>query len=93
MLRLSTLVLFSPLDTNTIIESVKKTHKAVIVHESVQLSGGFGGEVAAADHRQRSFSTILTLQSNVLVLCTAQCHLTRHLRLKHSLHQLRSKLQ
>ena len=36
----------SPLDTNTIIESVKKTHKAVIVHESVQF-GGFGGEVAA----------------------------------------------
>ena len=32
--------------TNTIIESVKKTHKAVIVHESVQF-GGFGGEVAA----------------------------------------------
>ena len=36
----------SPLDTNTIIESVKKAHKAVIVHESVQF-GGFGGEVAA----------------------------------------------
>ena len=36
----------SPLDTNTIIESVKKTHKAAIVHESVQF-GGFGGEVAA----------------------------------------------
>ena len=36
----------SPLDTNTIIESFKKTHKAVIVHESVQF-GGFGGEVAA----------------------------------------------
>mgnify|MGYP000376308489 FL=1 len=46
MLRLLTFVLLSPLDTNTIIESVKKTHKAVIVHESVQF-GGFGGEVAA----------------------------------------------
>lgn len=26
----------SPLDTNTIIESVKKTHKLLTVHESVQ---------------------------------------------------------
>lgn len=34
-----------PLDTRTIIESVKKTHRALIVHEAVQF-GGFGGEIA-----------------------------------------------
>lgn len=35
-----------PLDTETIVESVKKTHRALIVHEAVQF-GGFGGEIAA----------------------------------------------
>ena len=34
-----------PLDTKTIVESVKKTHRALIVHEAVQF-GGFGGEIA-----------------------------------------------
>ena len=34
-----------PLDTETIIKSVKKTHRALIVHEAVQF-GGFGGEIA-----------------------------------------------
>ena len=34
-----------PLDTKTIMESVKKTHRALIVHEAVQF-GGFGGEIA-----------------------------------------------
>ncbi len=34
-----------PLDTDTIIESVKKTHHVLIVHEAVQF-GGFGGELA-----------------------------------------------
>lgn len=34
-----------PLDTKTIIESVKKTHRVLIVHEAVQF-GGFGGEIA-----------------------------------------------
>lgn len=34
-----------PLDTKTIINSVKKTHHALIVHEAVQF-GGFGGEIA-----------------------------------------------
>ncbi|NLT12859.1 MAG: alpha-ketoacid dehydrogenase subunit beta [Clostridiales bacterium] len=34
-----------PLDTGSIIESVKKTHRALIVHEAVQF-GGFGGEIA-----------------------------------------------
>ncbi|HHT24653.1 MAG TPA: alpha-ketoacid dehydrogenase subunit beta [Clostridiaceae bacterium] len=33
-----------PLDTDTIIESVKKTHRAVVVHEGVEF-GGFGGEI------------------------------------------------
>jgi len=35
-----------PLDTDMIIESVKKTRRAVIVHEAVQFSG-FGAEIAA----------------------------------------------
>jgi len=35
-----------PLDTETIIESVKKTRRVVIVHEAVQFSG-FGAEIAA----------------------------------------------
>lgn len=34
-----------PLDTETIINSVKKTHHVLIVHEAVQF-GGFGGEIA-----------------------------------------------
>ena len=34
-----------PLDVKTIIESVKKTHRALVVHEAVQF-GGFGGEIA-----------------------------------------------
>ena len=36
----------SPLDTDAIIASVKKTKKAVIVHEAVEFAG-FGGEIAA----------------------------------------------
>jgi pyruvate dehydrogenase E1 component beta subunit len=35
-----------PLDTDTIVESVKKTRRAVIVHEAVEFSG-FGAEIAA----------------------------------------------
>lgn len=35
-----------PLDTETIIGSVKKTNRAVVVHEAVRF-GGFGGEIAA----------------------------------------------
>src|SRR3989337_1357686 len=35
-----------PLDTETIFNSVRKTNKAVIVHEDI-LTGGFGGEIAA----------------------------------------------
>lgn len=35
-----------PFDTNTVVESVKKTHRAMIVHEAVRF-GGFGGEIAA----------------------------------------------
>jgi len=35
-----------PLDKETIIQSVKKTGKVLIVHEAVQ-TGGFGGEIAA----------------------------------------------
>jgi len=36
----------SPLDKETLIKSVKKTHGAVVVHEAPK-TGGFGGEVAA----------------------------------------------
>lgn len=35
-----------PLDEKTILDSVKKTHKVVIVHEAC-VRGGFGGELAA----------------------------------------------
>lgn len=35
-----------PLDLDTIVQSVRKTHRAVVVHEAV-LRGGYGGEVAA----------------------------------------------
>ncbi|MGP1255621.1 MAG: alpha-ketoacid dehydrogenase subunit alpha/beta [Kiloniellales bacterium] len=35
-----------PLDSETIVESVKKTNRAVVVHEAVRF-GGFGGEIAA----------------------------------------------
>ena len=35
-----------PLDMNTVSESIKKTHRAVIVHEAC-LTGGFGAELAA----------------------------------------------
>ncbi len=36
----------SPLDEETIVESIKKTSKALIVHED-KVFGGFGGEIAA----------------------------------------------
>jgi 2-oxoisovalerate dehydrogenase E1 component len=36
----------SPLDKDTILASVKKTGKALVVHED-KVFGGFGGEVAA----------------------------------------------
>ena len=35
-----------PLDTDTVIESVKKTQRAMVVHEAVRF-GGMGGEIAA----------------------------------------------
>lgn len=35
-----------PFDTATVVESVKKTHRAMIVHEAVRF-GGIGGEIAA----------------------------------------------
>ena len=35
-----------PFDTATVTESVKKTHRALIVHEAVRF-GGLGGEIAA----------------------------------------------
>jgi len=36
----------SPLDTNAIIDSVKKTNRVLVVHED-KVFGGFGGEIAA----------------------------------------------
>ena len=35
-----------PLDSDAVVASVKKTHRAMIVHEAVRF-GGFGGEIAA----------------------------------------------
>ncbi|MCP5179116.1 MAG: alpha-ketoacid dehydrogenase subunit beta [Pseudomonadales bacterium] len=35
-----------PFDTATVVQSVKKTHRAMIVHEAVRF-GGFGGEIAS----------------------------------------------
>ena len=35
-----------PFDTHTVVESVKKTHRALVVHEAVRF-GGFGAEIAA----------------------------------------------
>jgi 2-oxoisovalerate dehydrogenase E1 component beta subunit len=36
----------APLDEPTILESVRKTSKAIVLHEAT-LTGGFGGEIAA----------------------------------------------
>ena len=35
-----------PFDTATVVESIKKTHRCLVVHEAVRF-GGFGGEIAA----------------------------------------------
>ena len=40
------LMTLTPLDEETIVESVKRTQRAVVVHEAVRTSG-FGGEIAA----------------------------------------------
>ena len=40
-----------PLDTQTVVESVKKTHRAVVVEETHKL-GGFGGEVSSQIQEQ-----------------------------------------
>jgi acetoin:2,6-dichlorophenolindophenol oxidoreductase subunit beta len=39
-------VTLQPFDTETVIASVKKTHRALVVHEAVRF-GGFGAEIAA----------------------------------------------
>jgi len=43
-----------PLDTDTLIESVKKTKHCVVVHEAVKF-GGFGGELAATINESDAF--------------------------------------
>lgn len=43
-----------PLDREAIIRSVKKTHRAVIVHEAVEF-GGFGGEIAGVISDSEAF--------------------------------------
>ena len=43
-----------PLDTETIIESVKKTGRLVVVHEAVK-RGGFGGEIASTIAESEAF--------------------------------------
>ena len=39
-------ITLQPFDTDTVIDSVKKTHRAMIVHEAVRFAG-FGAEIAA----------------------------------------------
>jgi pyruvate dehydrogenase E1 component beta subunit len=39
-------VTLQPFDTATVVASVKKTHRALVVHEAVRF-GGFGAEIAA----------------------------------------------
>ena len=36
----------SPFDTETVVNSIRKTHRALVVHEAVKF-GGFGGEITA----------------------------------------------
>ena len=43
-----------PLDTETIVNSIKKTGKVLIVHEAVK-TGGFGGELAAVIAESEAF--------------------------------------
>jgi pyruvate/2-oxoglutarate/acetoin dehydrogenase E1 component len=43
-----------PLDKRTIVESVKKTGRALVVHEAVQ-TGGFGGEIVAVIAASEAF--------------------------------------
>lgn len=43
-----------PLDTETVVNSVKKTGKVLIVHEAVK-TGGFGGELAAVIAESEAF--------------------------------------
>jgi len=43
-----------PLDTETIVNSVKKTGKVLIVHEAVK-TGGFGGELAGIIAESEAF--------------------------------------
>ena len=43
-----------PLDTDAIVASVKKTHRALIVHEAVKF-GGFGGELAGQIAESEAF--------------------------------------
>ena len=44
----------APLDKDTIIESVKKTGRAIVVHEACK-TGGFGGEIAAMIGESEAF--------------------------------------
>ena len=40
-----------PFDTATVVNSIKKTHRALVVHEAVEF-GGFGGEIVAQIQEQ-----------------------------------------
>jgi pyruvate dehydrogenase E1 component beta subunit len=48
-----------PLDTETIVQSVKKTGKVLIVHEAVK-TGGYGGELAAVIAESEAFGYLET---------------------------------
>ncbi|EGK08915.1 alpha-ketoacid dehydrogenase subunit beta [Kroppenstedtia eburnea] len=51
----------SPFDLDTIIQSVQKTHRAVVVHEAAQ-TGGVGAELSARIHEE----AILSLEAPVV---------------------------
>jgi pyruvate dehydrogenase E1 component beta subunit len=57
----------APLDTETILESVKKTHRLMIVHEACK-TGGIGGEIAGRIAESDAF---YYLDAKIVRLCGA----------------------
>ena len=72
----------SPLDTDAIIKTAKKTGRVVIVHESVQF-GGFGGEIASVISDSDAFY-YLDAPSSAWAACTARCPSTPSWKQMHS---------
>ena len=67
-----------PLDTESIIKSVKKTHRVLIVHEAVQF-GGFGGEIAGQIAASEAF---YYLDAPILRLGAISCPVPFNLNLE-----------